>query len=246
MLLIALFLLLPLQYRTVLPLASKPITGPPPAVYVIAGQSNASPRDAYTIPTAPEDSALVLAHGNWVPLRYGPGTVTTHSGLATGFTRALARKGVNRITLVACAEGSGMGNWQPPPRIFGDFDFYGRCLRWVREVSDQPISGWLFYEGENEAVPNATFAGRWGELFTRMVTGLRREGDFPIVFVRIARNEGITDWTNLRRVWADQDAIRLPGVRMVDAEPADLVDGLHVTHQSGYRIGERAAEAMHP
>lgn len=219
-----------------------PTSTPTIAWFVMAGQSNIGPRPPTGVPRVPADDALVASVGPWPTLDVAGDTTTATNWVALGFVRAV---GLPRVGLVACGEGSWITRWVPGG------DRYDRCLSYARGL---PVAGLLFYQGEAEANPAPLYPdgtprepARWAEHAAETVAAFRAEfgAGLPVVVVRIAHDEVHADRTNWATVRDQQAGLALPGVAVVEAEPAVLVDGLHLDPASSAAVGERLAAAWH-
>lgn len=244
----------PLSPTGVQPVALTPVptaTHPPPrlAVFVLAGQSNMIPPGReLEVPAEPADTGLVLAALRWwmVP-GAAPGTVRAQAGPGLGFARAVVRAGVPRVGLVGCAlGGSNITAWQKGQALYDD------CLAAVRAIG-LPVAGVLFAQGEVDArsdgyqPPDGTVLAPdlWGDCFGHFVVDFRADTgqpDLPVVYARLAHSAADVHG-NWAAVQAQQDAVRIPGVAMVDPEPVELADQVHWTDEGYAAVGEKMAAA---
>jgi hypothetical protein len=221
---------------------------PPVRVFVLAGQSNMGMWATVEYPAAPEDAALVLAESAipdypWTAPVPGatPGTVAVRNGPGLGFARRLAERGVARVGIVGCgAPGKALFRWLPGSTI------YDNCLAAIRRVG-LPVAGVLFYQGEADADTTDPGADpdHWGAVFGQVVASLRRDTgqpDLPVVFVRLAHTLD-PHRGNWSVVQAQQDAVALERVVLVDPEPVTLQDSVHLDDASWLALGARLADA---
>lgn len=224
-----------------------PTATPTIALFVLAGQSNMHHGEG-RFPEAPEDRAIEVTVGLWSLRRPASGTIAVPVGPPLGFARTLARAGVARIGLVGCAvAGSPIANWRP-----GGAD-YDACLGRVRALG-LPVAAVLFAQGESDAWPDAAaprpdaiprHRDDWGEQFAGTVAAFRADlgADTPVLLARLAHADQPDRGGAWAVVRAQQDAVAIPGVALIESEPATLRDPVHLDDASYAVVGERLAEA---
>ncbi|HEU4751568.1 MAG TPA: sialate O-acetylesterase [Armatimonadota bacterium] len=223
-------------------------------LFLLAGQSNMSGYGELPRRCAPVPRAYLFGNDyHWRPLRepsddpaaqvdavsrddfasYSPA-----SDFAAGYLRPGEYLGV-----IPCARnGASLRAWQ---RNLSDTSLYGSLLKRARAASPAgPLRGLLVAQGEAEAsTPDAC---RWGDLFTRFVTDLRRdlgEPQLPVVFAQIG-NLDPARFPYAAEVRAQQAGVRLPHCRMVATRDLPLWDGLHFTPGASAALGRRFAAAL--
>jgi hypothetical protein len=217
-------------------------------VFVLAGQSNMGQEgQTQTAPAGAVDTGIYVWRGGWAPLETTNGITTGPYGPGFAFARRLSSRGI-RVGLVYCAlSGSSIGDWQRGQSL------YDACLARTRGTGVQP-TGLLFYQGERDArtgvdpaAPSQPRPTEWRVLFERFVVDLRADtrADLPVVFARIAHHDPSVaaiegGWATVQ---AQQDAVSLPRVVMVQTEPATLRDEVHLDDASHAAVGERMAAA---
>jgi len=170
-------------------------------------------------------------------------------GVGVHFGAEMVRRTRVPQGLVACAHGgTSMANWSPKLKDQGGQSLYGATLRRFRKLG-QPVVGFLWYQGESDAVTPEGYTERMEELVAAIRDDFGQP-DLPWVVAQIGRvvsgGWAAAPWNSIQ-----EQERRLPErIENLDVVPTidlELDDSIHISAKSFGLLGQRmacAAEAL--
>ncbi len=169
----------------------------------------------------------------------------------------LRRSGVPQGLIATARGGSTMEQWNPKVKE-GVFGLYG-YMRQSVELTGQPVSGILWYQGESDAVVDRI--GGYTEAMTKLIAASRRDlrqPNLPWVIVQLARvfdgrsDDAPADGRSTTAAWnsiQEQQRclpLKIKNVAVVPAVDLPMDDYIHVGEEGfpilGWRLAEMAGE----
>lgn len=192
-------------------------------------------------------------HGRrpWTPAQAEKVRRSAVRGVGVGifFARELMRHHGLPIGLIATAHGgTSMSQWNPALKSRGGDSLYGSMLQSLR-ATGQPIAGVLWYQGENDAGPEAP---RYTARMRRLAAAVRRDLRQPRlrwIMAQLARVFGDNDAAAWNSIQEQQRLLpeKIRGLETVAAIDLPLDDGVHIGADGYPVLGRRMARvALRP
>jgi hypothetical protein len=123
-------------------------------------------------------------------------------------------------------------------------DYYQNRILHAFQVSNQPVSVVLWWQGEAEGLSGIDYL-TWGERFTQFVHNVRADTHTNVRFI-VVRLGAVPDgtpptaWDSIRD---QQAALAIPGVTVVNVDDIPRTNGVHYTPDAYATIAARLAAA---
>lgn len=225
-------------------------------VYAFAGQSNSEGRGLLAeMPYLPRTSRVKMFNsGQWTQAEEPvvTGSQVGHA-LSTGVSLAGLRRNVE-VGVVGCGSGgTSMDQWA---RSLGASSLYGAMLYKIKGSLLKPgtISGFVWYQGESDAMTTEANAEAWAAKFLQMIADLRNDlgaPTLPVVYVTLCDNPGLVDFPWWDEVVASQNSINLTGRNMARVSAAGLPvrtdapeQAVHLSTAGQITLGEMIATQL--
>ncbi|RJP71573.1 MAG: sialate O-acetylesterase [Ignavibacteriales bacterium] len=152
------------------------------------------------------------------------------------------------VALIPCAlGGSKMEMWYPEKRTEGNNSLYGAMLNKINSVNKEKIKGFIWSQGESEAMMLKT--GNYEKDLLRLIESVRKDvgkPDLPVILIQAGRFITVNPamdktWEELREIQRKVTA-ESKNVYMTSGIDLPLDDCAHISTDGQKRLGKRLAE----